>query len=300
MNPAATAAAANTAAAAASRVFSASRARQQQRAPEQRPPTGRHDEEGDDAAEPTEERDNGAASQVHGHSADMPQIVTIGDALREAEEADGIMASPADIPHHRQATGAAAAYVADAVATAGGHVPSRGGALAARMPSEAAERPSQDARGLTQARVGNGEMLPVGPGVPDSEPHTVKFLGVLPVEATRDRLPGGETCVQSILRLQSRWRRDRYREGVCKWLSLQVSCGRGLLLCAPVESNRNKGLRVPLHQVVCVADYHEYVCLVTGRGAENGVVHCKALVFQVCISGVWGPSGGLHWKRRGA
>lgn len=117
--------------------------------------------------------------------------------------------------------------------------------------------------------------------VADSEPHAVKFLGMLQLETTREALPDGAVCVKTIKTLQRRRRRDRFRNGVDKDLTLQVSCGRGVLLCAPNGGGR--GLRVPLHTVVCVADYHEFVCCVTSSGVENGVVLCDAMVFQVRV-----------------
>mmetsp|Transcript_25268 Transcript_25268/g.66022 ORF Transcript_25268/g.66022 Transcript_25268/m.66022 type:complete len:326 (-) Transcript_25268:260-1237(-) len=122
-----------------------------------------------------------------------------------------------------------------------------------------------------------------GPPVPpDSEPHTVKYLGRTVVKNTEENPPDGRTCttVVQFLRGLSKRKRVTFTGNVAQAQKLVVSAEQGFVECCPTRETAtlSSGLRISLLHITTVADIGGDVCIVTGRVQQGGKVSFNAYV----------------------
>eukprot|EP00043_Microstomoeca_roanoka_P007645 m.73739 g.73739 ORF g.73739 m.73739 type:complete len:514 (-) comp13913_c0_seq1:957-2498(-) len=125
------------------------------------------------------------------------------------------------------------------------------------------------------------EDIPTDNSIPDSEPHTVKYLGQLHLKTVSStNPPTSAVCVSSIKELSSFRSRQRFRKGCAKWLLFQVSCARGQILSRPIDAAGDEsGLSHVLANLACVADVGQMLCYVMAD-TSSGTIVCHAHVFE--------------------
>lgn len=114
----------------------------------------------------------------------------------------------------------------------------------------------------------------------DSEAYEVKYLGRLPISATRQQPPDGRTCAIAVTHLAKLRSRKKYRYGAAKNVELIISARRGGVLCKPTHDDPGHRMKVSLTEITCVADHEHYVCFVTGRLRQDGSLVCWAHAFD--------------------
>eukprot|EP00039_Didymoeca_costata_P011773 m.166628 g.166628 ORF g.166628 m.166628 type:complete len:442 (-) comp15287_c0_seq2:2693-4018(-) len=147
------------------------------------------------------------------------------------------------------------------------------------------QRPPQPGDGQQQPQQLNGRVPPhlQGPqnDPQDSEEHDVKYLGRLPIEATREKPPDGRTCSIAVNYLSRLRSRKKFRYGVAKNMKFIISARRGAILCNPASENEEgRKMKCSLTEVTCVADHDNFVCFVSGKMRDDGSLLCWAHAYE--------------------
>jgi hypothetical protein len=108
----------------------------------------------------------------------------------------------------------------------------------------------------------------------------VKYLGRLPIKASRDSPPDGQTCAITVSHLSRLRSRDKHRYGAAKQQTMCVSCSRGSIVFTAHDDSTGQSMRIPLLEVTCVADHDSYVCFVAGKLRPDGVLACWSHAFE--------------------
>jgi hypothetical protein len=108
----------------------------------------------------------------------------------------------------------------------------------------------------------------------------VKYLGRLPIKASRDSPPDGQTCAITVSHLSRLRSRNKHRYGAAKQQAMCVSCSRGAVVLTAHDGSTGQSMRIPLLEVTCVADHDAYVCFVAGKLRADGVLACWSHAFE--------------------